>query len=88
MVTSSLTTPRGGATPLPRRAQPLLLLFRSNPPTEGGEKQARAFIAAPLATSHMRSAHTAAAVGAAFTTHPHSLPPRLLLAARRTLGAG
>jgi len=34
--TSSLTTPRGGATPLPRRAQPLLLLFRSNPLTEGG----------------------------------------------------
>jgi len=30
------TTPRGGATPLPRRAQPLILLFRSNPPTEGG----------------------------------------------------
>jgi len=29
-VTSSFTTPRGGATPLPRRAQPLLLLFRSN----------------------------------------------------------
>ena len=26
------TTPRGGVTPLPRRAQPLLLLFRSNPP--------------------------------------------------------
>jgi len=24
--------PRGGATPLPWRAQPLLLLFRSNPP--------------------------------------------------------
>jgi len=24
------------ANPLPRRAQPLLLLFRSNPPTEGG----------------------------------------------------
>ena len=23
--------PRGGGTPLPRRAQPLLLLFRSNP---------------------------------------------------------
>jgi len=34
--TSSSTTPRGGATPLPRRAQPLLLLFRSNPPTEWG----------------------------------------------------
>ena len=34
--TSSLTTPRGGATSLPMRAQPLLLLFRSNPPTEGG----------------------------------------------------
>ena len=33
----NLTTPRGGATPLPRRAQPLLLLFRSNP-TEGGKK--------------------------------------------------
>ena len=30
------TTPRGGATPLPRRAQPLLLLFRSNPPLRGG----------------------------------------------------
>ena len=28
---------RGGATPLPRRAQPLLLLFRSDPLTEGGE---------------------------------------------------
>ena len=36
--TSSLTTPRGGATPLPRRAQALLLLFRSNSPTEGGDK--------------------------------------------------
>ena len=34
--TSFSTTPRGGAAPLPRRAQPLLLLFRSNPPTEGG----------------------------------------------------
>ena len=30
--TSFLTTPRGVATPLPRHAQPLLLLFRSNPP--------------------------------------------------------
>ena len=30
------TTPRRGATPQLRRAQPLLLLFRSNPPTEGG----------------------------------------------------
>ena len=30
--TSFSTTPRGGATPLPRRAQPLLLLLRSNPP--------------------------------------------------------
>ena len=28
--------PERGATPLPRRAQPLLLLFRSNPLTEGG----------------------------------------------------
>ena len=27
-----LTTPRGGSTSPPRRAQPLLLLFRSNPP--------------------------------------------------------
>ena len=26
---------RGGATPLPRRAQPLLLLLRSNPPLRG-----------------------------------------------------
>ena len=34
--TSSITTPRGGATSLPRRTQPLLLMFRSNPPTEGG----------------------------------------------------
>ena len=33
------TTPRGGATPLPRRAQPLLLLFRSNPPLRGGKKK-------------------------------------------------
>ena len=33
-------------------------------------------------------AHTDAAVGAMFTTHAHSLPPRLLLAARRTLSAG
>ena len=44
--------PRGGATPLPRRAQPLLLLFRSNPRTrtrtitipygtEGGGKTSR-----------------------------------------------
>ena len=30
--TSFSTTPRGGTSPLPRRAQPLLLLFRSNPP--------------------------------------------------------
>ena len=29
--TSSTTTPRGGPTSPPRRAQPLLLLFRSNP---------------------------------------------------------
>ena len=29
--TSSLAAPRGGATPLPRHAQPLLLLFISNP---------------------------------------------------------
>jgi len=27
--------PEKGASPLPRRAQPLLLLFRFNPPTEG-----------------------------------------------------
>ena len=27
-----------GATPLPRRAQPLLLLLRSNPPNEGGQE--------------------------------------------------
>ena len=27
---------RGGATPLLRRAQPLFLLFRSNPPMRGG----------------------------------------------------
>ena len=31
--------PREGATSLPRRAQPLLLLFRSNPPTEGGGRE-------------------------------------------------
>ena len=36
--TSSLTTPRGGATPLPKHAQPLLLLFRTSPLTEGGAK--------------------------------------------------
>jgi len=30
--TSSITTPRGEATSLSRRAQPLLLLFRSTPP--------------------------------------------------------
>ena len=36
--TSFLTTPRGGTTPLPRHAQPLLLLFRSNPPLRGGDK--------------------------------------------------
>ena len=40
------------------------------------------------ATSHVRSAHTAAAAGAAFTTHARSFPSRLLLAARRTLSAG
>jgi len=34
--TSSTTTPRGAPTSPPRRAQPLLLLSRSNPPTEGG----------------------------------------------------
>ena len=46
--TSSSTTPRGGATPLPRRAQPLLLLFRSNPPTEwgGGPEASAAFLVA------------------------------------------
>ena len=37
--TSFSTTPRGGATPLPRRARPLLLLFRSNPPLRGGGEQ-------------------------------------------------
>ena len=37
--TSSLTTPRGGATPLPRRVQTLLLLLRSNPPLRGGIKR-------------------------------------------------
>ena len=31
----------GGATPLPRSAQPLLLLLRSDPPTEGGVKNER-----------------------------------------------
>jgi len=31
-VNSFSTAPRGGTTPLPRHAQPLLLLFRSNPP--------------------------------------------------------
>ena len=31
------TLPRGGPTPPPRRAQPLFLLSRSNPPTEGGD---------------------------------------------------
>ena len=44
----------------------------------------------PHATSLVRSFHTAAAVGAVFTTHAHahSTPsPRLLLAARRMLGA-
>jgi len=45
------------------------------------ERTARAFCAASPATSHMRSAHTAAAVGAAFTTHAHPFPSRLLLAA-------
>ena len=30
--------PRGGPTSPPRRAQPLLLLFRSKPPTEGGSE--------------------------------------------------
>jgi len=142
--------PERGPTPLPKRAQPLLLLFRFNPPTEGvgGEvrqlrpfkfpemppfhhstnlrvlngapgvgkgrahskrglcsldlseggtnltfqcnkkhtqRNARAFRAASPATSHVRSAHTAAAVGAAYTTHARSLSSRLLLAARRTL---
>ena len=31
------TIPRGGATPLPRRPQPLLLLFIVCPPLSGGE---------------------------------------------------
>ena len=31
-----LNTPRGGSTSPPRRAQPLLLLSRSNPPLRGG----------------------------------------------------
>jgi len=30
------TKQKGGANPLPRRAKPLLLLFRSNPPLRGG----------------------------------------------------
>ena len=34
--TSSTTTPRGGPTSPPRRAQPLFLLSRSNPPLRGG----------------------------------------------------
>jgi len=37
--TSFSTTPRGGATSPPRRAQPLLLLFRSNPPTDWGGRR-------------------------------------------------
>ena len=36
--TSSTTTPRGGPTPPPRRAQPLFLLSRPNPPLRGGRK--------------------------------------------------
>jgi len=39
-------------------------------------------------TCEVRSAHTAAAVGAAITTRAHSFPSRLLLAARRALSAG
>jgi len=31
--------PERGATPLPRRAQPLVLLFRSNPPLRGGGQE-------------------------------------------------
>jgi len=47
-----LTTPRGEATPLPRRAQPLLLLFRSNPPTEGGGESNNPFDKRAAARSH------------------------------------
>ena len=35
--------PERGATPLPRHAEPLLLLFRSNPLTEGGTKNAHGY---------------------------------------------
>ena len=47
--TSFSATPRGGAALLPRHAQPLLLLFRSNLPLRGGENQK------PLWRSHVPS---------------------------------
>ena len=36
LLKKTLNKRRGGTTPLPRRAQPLLLLFRSYPPQRGG----------------------------------------------------
>jgi len=49
--------PERGATPLPRRAQPLLLLFRSNPPPlrgRGREKRKLGRWAGPLRTLVVR----------------------------------
>ena len=45
------------------------LTFQCN--KKRAQRTSRAFCAASPATSHVRSAHTAAALGAAFTTHVH-----------------
>ena len=67
--TSSLTTPRRGATSPPRCAQPLLLLFRSTPHTEGGGGERR-----PLAIlTHRRTPTTLASM--AFTSATASMSP-------------
>jgi len=63
-------------------------------PLKGGEgrqkraqRTARSFCAASPAISHVRSANTAAAVGAAFTTHVNSFPSRLVLVAAQHQGS-
>ena len=61
--TSSLTTPRGGATPLPRRAKPLFLLFRSNPP--GGNQHLAGLDERGCARGRCRSGRSKASRGRA-----------------------
>jgi len=62
------------------------LTYQCNKKNELRELHEHMYSASP-ATFHVRSARTAAAVGATLTTHAHSFPSRLLLAARRTLSS-